>query len=68
MQCVRCLSDEARKIADAPDGSGAWEVYFCERCSYSWRSSEEDFVTDIAKRNPRFQLTDEDFERMAAEV
>ena len=56
MQCVRCLQDTASKIADAPDGSGAWELYFCETCHYSWRNSEPDYITDIDKRDPWAQL------------
>ena len=56
MICVRCLKDTAKKIADAPDGSGAWEIYYCENCNYSWRSTEEKEITVIEKRNPEFQL------------
>jgi|WetSurMetagenome_2_1015567.scaffolds.fasta_scaffold112767_2 vanillate/4-hydroxybenzoate decarboxylase subunit D len=56
MICVRCLQDSAGKIADAPDGSGEWEVYYCERCNYGWRSSEEDEITAPEKRDPIFQL------------
>jgi late competence protein required for DNA uptake (superfamily II DNA/RNA helicase) len=68
MKCVRCLNDTASKVADAPDGSGAWEVYYCTTCDYSWRNTEEDYVTDIEKRNPRFQVTPADLERMAKEA
>ncbi len=59
MKCVRCLNDEAYKAASAPDGSGAWEVYCCRHCNYTWRSTEEDVITDIEKRDPQFQLTPE---------
>ena len=65
MQCLRCLDDTARKVADAPDGSGAWEVFYCEKCNYSWRNIEEDYVTVIEKRNPRFQLDKTDFSKIA---
>jgi hypothetical protein len=58
MQCVRCLKDTASKIAEAPDGSGAWDLYFCERCHYSWRNCEQDFITDIDKRDPWGQMGD----------
>ena len=68
MQCVRCLNDSASKVADAPDGSGAWEIYFCEKCRYSWRSSEEDYIVDIEKRNPKFRITNQDLERMENEI
>jgi vanillate/4-hydroxybenzoate decarboxylase subunit D len=56
MKCLRCLKDTAAKIAEAPDGSSAWEMYYCERCNYSWRSSEEPEITVLEKRDPEFQL------------
>jgi vanillate/4-hydroxybenzoate decarboxylase subunit D len=56
MICLRCLKDSAEKIAEAPDRSGAWEVYYCRRCNYSWRSSEEISITNPDKRDPAFQL------------
>lgn len=56
MKCIRCEEDTARKVATAPDGSNAWEVYYCERCNFSWRSSEEDDVINPAKRPAFFQL------------
>jgi len=68
MQCVRCLNDTASKVCDAPDGSGAWEIYLCSKCTYSWRSSEEDYVTIIEKRNPKFQLTEKDFAEIQGTV
>lgn len=59
MKCVRCLSDEAYVAAKAPDKSGAWEIYACRHCNYGWRSTEEEEITNIEKRDPRFQLTPE---------
>jgi len=56
MQCVRCLNDTAEKAAVAPDGSGAWELYVCYTCHYSWRNSEPDYITVIEKRDPWGQL------------
>lgn len=50
MVCIRCKRDTARKVAEAPDGSHAWEVYFCDTCHYSWRNIEPDYITDPAKR------------------
>ncbi|AOQ22795.1 non-oxidative hydroxyarylic acid decarboxylases subunit D [Neomoorella thermoacetica] len=58
MKCVRCLQDTASKIAEAPDGSKAWEVYGCSRCNYTWRSTEEEEVINPEKRDPYFQLVD----------
>ena len=53
---MRCLAESAGKIAEAPDGSRAWEVYCCERCNYSWRSSEDSDVAVLEKRDSEFQL------------
>jgi late competence protein required for DNA uptake (superfamily II DNA/RNA helicase) len=68
MQCVRCLADTAKKIATAPDGSGAWEMYYCERCNYSWRSTEEAHITQIDQRDPRFQLDKVDINKLMSPV
>jgi len=56
MKCVRCSHDTAAKFAQAPDGSGAWEMYVCSRCNFTWRSTEEDEVINPAKRDPAFQI------------
>jgi len=64
MNCLRCGDDTASKVASAPDGSGAWEVYYCEKCCYSWRNTEEDIVTDVTKRDPRFQLDKTDLSKI----
>jgi len=64
MKCVRCLQDTATKIADAPDGSGAWEMYGCSRCSFTWRSTEEEHVINPEKRDPYFQLDGVDIDNL----
>lgn len=66
MICLRCLRDSAAKIAEAPDGTGAWEVFYCERCNYSWRSSEEPEITKADRRDPAFQLDSADLESLQA--
>jgi len=52
MICPRCDSDTARKMVDSPVGN-EWEVYVCEKCWYSWRS------TETVKILPKFKLNDE---------
>jgi vanillate/4-hydroxybenzoate decarboxylase subunit D len=64
MICIRCLKESASKIAEAPDGSGAWEVCYCEKCNYSWRSSEEPQITVLEKRDPEFQLDRVDLDKL----
>ena len=66
MICVRCLRDTARKVAEAPDRSGVWEIYYCKRCNYSWRSTEEEQITVLEKRDPEFQLDQVDLESLSS--
>jgi hypothetical protein len=56
MKCIRCDDDGVRQVAKAPDGSNAWEVFYCEHCNFSWRSSEEPEVLTPEKRPAFFQL------------
>ncbi|GAB6173755.1 non-oxidative hydroxyarylic acid decarboxylases subunit D [Paradesulfitobacterium aromaticivorans] len=56
MKCVRCLHDTANKLTVAPDGSGAWEIFGCSRCFFTWRTTEEEEVINPDKRDPYFQL------------
>lgn len=64
MKCLRCGNDTAKKVAEAPDGSKAWEVYACSKCHYNWRSNEPDYILDPEKRDPRFQLTNEEIDNL----
>jgi DNA-directed RNA polymerase subunit RPC12/RpoP len=38
--CLRCSGTAVAKES-APDGSDAWSIYACQRCNFSWRSTEE---------------------------
>lgn len=51
MICPRCDSDRARLMVKSPVGD-EWEVYVCEKCWFSWRSTEEIRVL------PKFKLDD----------
>jgi len=51
MNCKRCGSDRVRKMVDSPVGE-AWEVYVCDKCNFSWRSTETIEVL------PKFKLDD----------
>jgi hypothetical protein len=68
MMCVRCYENTAARVATAPDGSNAWEIYYCERCNFSWRSTEEPEVIDPEKREPYFQLKDVDLTQLMCPV
>lgn len=64
MKCLRCLRDSVEIVAKAPDGSGAWEVYYCNECNYSWRNNEVEEVSVIEKRDSWGQLDEVDFNKM----
>lgn len=64
MKCIRCLKGEASVVAKAPDGSGAWEIYKCDRCNYGWRSSEPARMLDPATRDPFFQMENVDLDKL----
>lgn len=57
MNCPRCEHDEIKTIATSPVGK-VWEVYCCQKCFYSWRSTEN--ITILNK----FKLDDEKIANM----
>lgn len=57
MMCPRCDCDQVRVMVKSPVGN-EWEVYVCEKCWYSWRSTEEINIL------PKFKLNDEKIEKM----
>ena len=64
MKCVRCKRDSASVVAKAPDGSGAWEVYHCTTCHFSWRDTDEEEVTNPDKYDARFRLDKMNFDQL----
>ena len=46
MKCPRCDADTVRVMTKSPVGD-VWEVYVCDTCSYSWRSTEEIHDFDV---------------------
>ena len=64
MKCVRCSHDTAEVVAKAPDGSNAWELYYCSTCNYSWRNNEVESITQSDKRDPWCQLDKVDFTKL----
>ena len=51
MRCYRCGSEDCRVMVKAPVDD-AWEVYVCNTCFYSWRSTEEINIHDTFKLKP----------------
>ena len=52
MKCPRCDSEKVRVMVKAPVGD-AWEVYVCDKCYFSWRSTEQVNILE------KFKLDDE---------
>lgn len=57
MKCPRCDSENTRKMVDSPVGK-VWEVYVCEDCWYSWRSTETPQIL------PKFKLDKDKIEHL----
>ncbi len=55
MICPRCDSEKVNLLTKSPVG-GAWEVYICETCCFSWRSTEDDDIKDPNKYDKRFKI------------
>ena len=58
MICPRCDDERAVKIFDSPE-PGAWEIYRCPRCFFTWRNTEEDRVTRSELYDPEFKLSEQ---------
>ena len=57
MICPRCDDQRAVKIFDSPE-IGAWEIYRCPRCFFTWRNTEEDRVTHPELYDADFKLSE----------
>ncbi len=55
MICPRCDSDTAELLVKAPVDN-AWEVYICNTCNFTWRSTESEDITNPAKYDRRFKI------------
>jgi hypothetical protein len=55
MICPRCESKTVKLLAESPV-KGAWETYICGTCFFSWRSTEDEGLTDPAKYDSRFKI------------
>jgi protein-arginine kinase activator protein McsA len=50
MICPRCDSDQVKIVTKSPVGD-VWEVYICESCWFSWRSTEKVEVQEDFRLN-----------------
>ncbi len=55
MICPRCDSKTVELLTKALVDD-AWEVYICKTCCFSWRSTEDDEITDPTKYDKRFKI------------
>jgi protein-arginine kinase activator protein McsA len=53
--CPRCDSKTVKLLTKAPVDD-AWEVYICDTCCFSWRSTEGEDVTNPKKYDKRFKI------------
>lgn len=60
MHCPRCNSATTDVMSRS---QGAWDVYLCRDCLYSWRTTEPDRLLHHETYDPRFRLTPEKISR-----
>ncbi|WP_296140112.1 non-oxidative hydroxyarylic acid decarboxylases subunit D [uncultured Tessaracoccus sp.] len=51
MQCPRCDMDNVEVMVKSPVGD-VWEMYICETCYFSWRSTEQIEVDPLFRLDP----------------
>lgn len=56
IECPRCGGSALDQLAHSPV-PGIWEVWGCQRCRYSWRSTEPLANRSRAHYPERFRLT-----------
>ena len=59
--CPRCEDGVAALLATSPV-PGVWQVYQCQTCLYTWRSTEPARRTDRASYPAEFRMTRADIE------
>lgn len=63
MKCPRCNSEKVDIMVKAPVDD-AWEVYLCDTCIFTWRSTEGPNITDPDQYDKRFKLNPEEFDKI----
>lgn len=58
MMCPRCCRNDNPRVElrGMENGSVVWTLYYCERCNYSFRDTEEEAVLNPKKRKAIFQV------------
>ncbi len=60
MHCPRCNSAATEVMSRS---QGAWEVYLCRGCFYSWRTTEPEVLLRHETYDPQFRLTPDQISR-----
>jgi vanillate/4-hydroxybenzoate decarboxylase subunit D len=60
--CPRCDSNEADILCESPI-KGCWIMYICPDCTFSWRSTEPETITNPKIYNPRFKVDTSDLSK-----
>lgn len=63
MICPRCDSDTVEKMVDAPKDK-IREVYICQTCFFSWRSTEDKFVNNPSSYDRRFKINPQGIDKL----
>ena len=56
MICPRCDSKKANLLISSPIGN-EWEMYICDECNFTWRSTEPDSIRNPKIYDSKFKLT-----------
>lgn len=59
MKCPRCDQHKAETVAKSPI-EGAWEVYQCNLCFFTWRSCEPESIVNGEKYKKSFKVNPAD--------
>ncbi|MBW7975318.1 hypothetical protein FOA26_15910 [Bacillus velezensis] len=62
--CPRCESKKGETVSQSPV-KGAWEIYQCQTCFFTWRSCEPEIITNPAAFNPAFKIDPKETETAA---
>ncbi|MFS2170494.1 non-oxidative hydroxyarylic acid decarboxylases subunit D [Priestia megaterium] len=57
--CPRCEAKQANLVSKSPV-EGAWEIYLCSVCLFTWRSSEPETITSPEKYPRPFKVNPKD--------
>jgi vanillate/4-hydroxybenzoate decarboxylase subunit D len=60
--CPRCDSKKTQILCESPV-KGCWIMYVCPVCTFTWRSTEPEAITNPEMYNPRFKVNPSDMDK-----